>query len=500
MKPHWPIWTTLICLLACATVAGAAMMPDFSIHRLESDSSGPTLLVVGGIQGDEPGGFNAASLLVTHYRIHDGNVWVVPNLNFPSIIKRTRGIHGDLNRKFADLPISDPEFGTIQRIKSLIRDPQVDLVLNLHDGSGFYRYAYIDKLHNPNRWGQSIIIDQNDLPRARFGDLKAIADAVAEDVNNHLLDDEHRYRIRNTQTPAGNLEMAKTLTYFAALNRKPAFGLEASKSFGTHLRVYYHLHLLEAFMDQMGIRFTRAFDLDLTAIEQAIKRNVKLMLCDRRVLLDMTNVRKQLNYVPVKKGAQLDYLASNPLVAMVDTEKGLRIHHGNRRLTYLHPQYFEFDTSVSDLAIRVDGRVERVPFGSRIGVKEYFHVPSQNGFRINVIGFRRPGVVDESEIRIGREDIERRFSIDRDGRVFRLEAYRDDRFSGMVLVHFQTDGDPSGAIGAPPGSGDDDCCRYAGISTSLSHPPPVNKLTTPSARPGPIVRAPSPAPGDNSGR
>ena len=83
--------------------------------------------VVGGIQGDEPGGFSAATLLATRYEIAEGAVWVVPNLNFPSIIRRSRGLHGDMNRKFARLAENDPEFATVRRIQELIRHPAVGL-------------------------------------------------------------------------------------------------------------------------------------------------------------------------------------------------------------------------------------------------------------------------------------------------------------------------------------------------------------------------------------
>ena len=50
---------------------------DFSLHVL-GPGGGPTLFVVGGIQGDEPGAFSAASLLVTHYEISKGLLIVVP--------------------------------------------------------------------------------------------------------------------------------------------------------------------------------------------------------------------------------------------------------------------------------------------------------------------------------------------------------------------------------------------------------------------------------------
>jgi hypothetical protein len=37
---------------------------------------------------------------------------------------------------------------------------------------------------------------------------------------------------------------------------------------------------------------------------------------------------------------------------------------------------------------------------------------------------------------IGQEDIIKRFSVDKSGNIFRVEVYKDDKFSGMVLVNF----------------------------------------------------------------
>ena len=85
-----PYLCSVVCVLGlllgfAALPAGAGGL-DFTLHRLGEDQT-PGVLVVGGIQGDEPGGFSAATLLITHYRIKKGTVWVVPNLNFPSIIQ-----------------------------------------------------------------------------------------------------------------------------------------------------------------------------------------------------------------------------------------------------------------------------------------------------------------------------------------------------------------------------------------------------------------------------
>ena len=73
---------------------------DFSVHTLASKVPGKTALIVGGIQGDKPGLFNTAALIATRYKILSGQVIVVPNFNFENISKRSRGVYGDMNRKF----------------------------------------------------------------------------------------------------------------------------------------------------------------------------------------------------------------------------------------------------------------------------------------------------------------------------------------------------------------------------------------------------------------
>ena len=48
--------------------ADVSALPSFSMHKHESNDPGKTILVIGGFQGDEPGGFHAASLLITYYK------------------------------------------------------------------------------------------------------------------------------------------------------------------------------------------------------------------------------------------------------------------------------------------------------------------------------------------------------------------------------------------------------------------------------------------------
>ncbi len=430
--------TVFACLLVLANPSFAENI-KFTLHKLGSGRKGNTVLVIGGIQGDEPGGFNAASLLVTHYKILKGNVWVVPNLNFISIIKRSRGVHGDLNRKFAAIRRTDPEFSTIEKVKELILDEQVDMVLNLHDGSGFYRPSYIDRTHNPYRWGQSIIIDQERIEVEPFGDLGSIAGDVVADINRYLFSEEDAYHVKNTRTRLGNVEMSKTLTYYAIRNLKPAFGLEVSKSFTTYERAYYHLRALEAYMDLLGIEYEKNFQLSANSVKSAIENNVQLAFYGNKIILDVKNARRRLGYIPLKKASEIVFKPSNPLIAVVEHGRSYRVYHGNRRITRLYPQYFDYDFSIDGISMNVDGNQKYVDFGKMVGVGKSFLVESRDGYRVNVIGFRKPGMTSECGIPIEQNHIEQRFSLDKTGQIYRVEVYRGEKFAGMVLVNFSGD-------------------------------------------------------------
>ncbi|MDL2210067.1 deacylase [Desulfovibrio sp. OttesenSCG-928-O18] len=408
---------------------------DFSFHRL-GPGGGPTLLVVGGIQGDEPGGFSAAALLVTGYTIKSGQVWVVPNLNFPSIVKRNRGAFGDMNRKFAHVDPKDPDYAAVKSIQNIISAPEVDVILNLHDGSGFYRPQHEGPMHNPKRWGQCVIIDQDTLHSP--ADLETMALAAVRDANKRLLKDEHRYHMRNTETSKGDKEMEKTLSYFAVRKGKPAFGIEASKTFTTEFRTYYHIHILESFMRQMGIEFERGFELSPGGIKTAINSGVGMALYNNRIFLPLDNVRPALTFIPMKKNAPVDLKCSTPLLALLQEKNASwRVAYGNRTLTRLSPQYMEYDESLPSVEIVLDGKAQTVPVGRMITVSESFLIRSVNGYRVNAIGaLREKADGSECNVVLRKKDFLPRYSVDKSATTYRVEIYKGKAFAGMILVRF----------------------------------------------------------------
>ncbi|MBL0707795.1 MAG: deacylase [Sulfurimonas sp.] len=395
-----------------------------------------TLLVIGGIQGDEPGGFIAASILSTHYQITKGSVWIVPNLNFYSIIKRSRGPYGDMNRKFAHLSKKDPEYETVKRIKNYIKDESVKLVVNLHDGSGYYRKTYIDSLHSPLKWGQCSIIDQSNIDVPVYGNLEEIASQVVKHINQKLIIEKDFYSLHNTRTREGDKEMEKTLTYYTINQGKAAFGNEASKDLPTHKRVYYHLLALEKYMNIMGIEFKRKFKMNPNGVYNAINNDIYISLYDEKIRLPLSKIRNILKYFPIKKDGELSFKASNPLLTIIKKDNSYTIQYGNRRLTRLKADYREYEDSNQSIEILIDNELKNIKFGTLVEVDKSFLIKENKKYRVNVIGFTNKGK-KETEIKIKNIDIPKRFSIDKRGSIYRVEYYTKDKFAGMILVKFK---------------------------------------------------------------
>lgn len=408
---------------------------DFSIFK-KGDKSGTTVLIIGGIQGDEPGGFNSANLIATKYKIKKGNVWVVPNLNVKSIIANSRGVYGDMNRKFLYIDKSDPEYKIISRIKSIILDEEVDVILNLHDGSGFYKNRYINELNNPERWGQCCIIDQKVLNGVEFGNLEDISIKVVENVNKTLQSEKHKFHLKNTHTLDGDKEMEKALTYFVIKNNKPAFAIEASKELPTNLRVYYHLSAIEQYLNIFGIEFEREFELNPKEVEKTLHKDIYLNIFGSKIVFDLSNVRPYLNYVPLRNDKKLEFKSNSALVNVVNGGNFYKVFIGNRMVTKLYPQYFTYDNSIDEIVVEVDGKSQITKFGTILKVRDELLVKPKDGYRVNLIGFTKSGIENESGIKVSKKDFISRFSIDKSKNIYRVEVYKDGKFTGLFLVDF----------------------------------------------------------------
>jgi hypothetical protein len=80
--------------------------------------------------------------------------------------------------------------------------------------------------------------------------------------------------------------------------------------------------------------------------------------------------------------------------------------------------------------------MQTVAFGRMVRAENWFRVSQLDRHRVNIIGFTKENVTNESGLKVKKEQILPRFSIDKDGHIFRVEVYKGDDFTGMVLVDF----------------------------------------------------------------
>lgn len=424
------VFFPLICLFASNT--------PFDLYKKETNPTQHTLLIVGGIHGDEPGGYFAPAILEKYYKIKSGNLWIIPNLNVDSIMANNRGIYGDMNRKFNVIDKNDNDLLTINRIKEIILEKRVDLILNLHDGFGFYRDIYEDANFNPSAWGQATIIDQDKIDD-KFGNLDEIANQVNKSVNNEgLYQNFHTFGVKNTQTKQKDEQMQQSLTYFAVTHNKPAFAIETSKNI-TELtyKVIYQLKSIEEFMRIMHIDFERDFDLNnYEEVKSRIFDFGEIKINDN-IALNLSDLKNNIRFVPLKKeNNKFDF--THTLAKIKYDDNKYEIYIGNIKVSELHPQIFDISTTNNKVKIIADNKEIETSFANQIDIKNDFKIV-KGDFRVNIIGFSKDGIDSEDDILIKKSDIQDIYSIDNNKTKYRAEFYKDGKFCGMIVLNFLKD-------------------------------------------------------------
>ena len=427
--------TTLFLLVSITLTLEAKL----NLIKKGNPDSNTTLLVIGGIHGNEPGGYYAPAILATHYKILSKNLWIIPNLNEASILKFRRGIHGDMNRKFAYIKNNDKDKAIVSEIKKIILLPRISLILNLHDGHGFYRQKSEGRIYNPKAWGQSCVIDQcKILKKTPYFNLEKIAQEVKHDINKKLLKKHHSFNVKNTHTKKDHYkDMQESLTYFAIKHYKPAFAIETSKSLpSVSLKVFYQLVAIESYMKIMGIKYTRDFKLNKNSINKIIKDYGTLEI-NHNILLNLNDIKKSLSYIPIKSKYN-SFKFSNPLGSVKKVRGSYFIYIANHLVLKLKPQYFVMaDDCQEKYAFDIDGKKVLVPKASEIFVSDDFKISKTNKSRVNVIGYYKQGVKNESGIKISYKNLNKKYAVDKRSKIFRVEFYKNNEFCSMIMVHFK---------------------------------------------------------------
>ncbi|RBI60830.1 deacylase [halophilic archaeon] len=107
---------------------------EFPSYTIESKIPGPTVVVVGGLQGNEPVGWNTANK-IRQWSIDSGKLVVLPQVNPVAIQRGTYvGRNGDLNDHFP--PGRKPTTKLARAVWSQVKQANPDVFFSLHSSHG----------------------------------------------------------------------------------------------------------------------------------------------------------------------------------------------------------------------------------------------------------------------------------------------------------------------------------------------------------------------------
>jgi hypothetical protein len=267
---------------------------EVDVYHLHGREAGPTVLIFAGVHGDESGGYLTADRYAD-LKVLKGNLIVVPRLNLFAILARRRmGLSGqDMNRKFQPREENgDPDNKVVSLAKSLM--DRADIILNLHQGAGFYSPVWIDHTRNPIRWGQCNVIDAPafDLPDGRRLELEHFARKVIPKINSEITDKRYHFHVNNTHTSSESSlhkEQRLSLTYYAlAVKHKMAFGIEATKNCLLPQSIGYLTMAVNAIMESAGIVVEAFPPTSPEVIANELKRNEEF----KGLLVEINDVKK----------------------------------------------------------------------------------------------------------------------------------------------------------------------------------------------------------------
>lgn len=216
-KPHLAIAIiSAICLSVCVPDAlladraestgkiAAGTRWETPFYVVDSGVEGPTVVVTGGVHGNEPAGYRAAEQ-IRHWPIVAGRLVVVPAVNQPGLHADTRYLpevpepQRDLNRNFVlgdDGKITTA--GTLAtELWDLIDSQQPDWVIDLHEGFQFY-VSHQPAKGKKRSVGSTIIYRQSAA-------MTPLVDHAISAANAHVTDPQRRFVALDTGPVTGSL-------------------------------------------------------------------------------------------------------------------------------------------------------------------------------------------------------------------------------------------------------------------------------------------------------
>lgn len=195
---------------------------------------GPTIVVIGGLHGDEKAGYLAAREL-RNWTITRGKLVLVTDAHIEAIRRDVRAYPRNMNRLFPGKKDGDAMEKLAFGIWQLIVKSKPDLVLTLHESRGFHA-------DEPARYGQTFTYD--------FEELEPRFKKVAARVNAGISPRKHRFL--QFVAPFPTCPTYVTWKYL----RVPAASVETARTLPLKLRTGYQLAAVRGFFDDFRLGYS----------------------------------------------------------------------------------------------------------------------------------------------------------------------------------------------------------------------------------------------------
>lgn len=170
-------------------------------YRIDSGQPGPTVLITGGVHGNEPAGYRAADQ-IRHWKIVRGKLIVIPQVNRLGLAANTRWLPEfrndnrlrDLNRNFPVEMRKTPATPLAEFVWAFVEEQNPDWVFDLHEGFDFRR-------QNERSVGSSVIA---------FPDQAGFAQKLVRTVNADIADQRKFMLLAGSGPAKGSLARACT--------------------------------------------------------------------------------------------------------------------------------------------------------------------------------------------------------------------------------------------------------------------------------------------------
>ena len=231
-------WSGLT-LAAGLVVAHAAAAPVAS-ERTGSEH-GITVLVVGGIHGNEPAPPHAVRAL-EEVDVRRGKLVLLPEANPKALAARSRHTPGarflDVNRNFPIASRPEPRGPLATELWRFAKRTRPDWVIDVHEGFDFNR-------RNPKSVGSSVTW----VPHRQVGACSARLARSVVDHMNESIEDESRHFTLLAPGPEGSF--ARSITESLGI---PSLVLETTRALQPlEVRVAQHRRMLAFVLDQLAV-------------------------------------------------------------------------------------------------------------------------------------------------------------------------------------------------------------------------------------------------------